>query len=156
MVNETTNHGVPVFVGEFTFFENEDSWEYGLGTFDDEGWSYTSWTYKVAGENSSWGMYTSPRTSNEVADIYNDSFETIYEKWSVTTADGFTRNDKIVDVLSRHFKQNSNETDDTPPAITGEDAIVCQGTKEPVELIINLQVKDDIDESFSLKEKKQT
>src|SRR5699024_2872024 len=77
MVNDITNYDVPVFVGEFTFFENIDSWEYGLSTFEQEGWSYTSWTYKVSGQDSSWGMYTAPRTSNEVVDIYNDDFDTI-------------------------------------------------------------------------------
>lgn len=144
MVNEITNYDVPVFVGEFTFFGNVDSWDYGLSTFDEQGWSYTSWTYKVSGENSSWGMYTAPKTNKEVVDIYNDDYDTIFSKWSVTT-DGFTRNDKIADVLSKHFKDNSYSKDTTKPEISGQDAEVEVGTNRSTAEIIDLQVKDDFD-----------
>lgn len=146
MVNEDTNYNVPLFVGEFTFFENVDSWEYGMSTFDREGWSYTSWTYKVSGENSSWGMYTAPRTSNEIADIYTDDFDTIKAKWSVTTADGFTRNEPIANVLSKYFKGVSLETGDTEaPVISGEDGTVKVGTTQSVGEIIDLHIKDNLD-----------
>lgn len=144
MVNEYTNYNVPLFVGEFTFFTNIDSWEYGLSTFDQQGWSYTSWTYKVSGEDSSWGMYTAPKTANEVADIYQDDFETIKEKWSVTTETGFTRNTPIADVLSAHFK-GQTMVDNEPPIIEGKNAEVEVKTTVPVAEIIDLYIKDNVD-----------
>lgn len=144
MVNEITNYNVPVFVGEFTFFTNTDSWDYGLSVFDEQGWSYTSWTYKVSGANSSWGMYTAPRTSNEVVDIYEDDFDTIKQKWRVTTEEGFTRNTPIADVLSKHFK-GDRTADTQAPIIQGQDAKVEVGTTKSVAEIIDLYVKDDFD-----------
>lgn len=78
MVNEDTNYQVPLLVGEFTFFSNLDSWK-AMDIFEEQGWSYTSWTWKVTGKNSSWGMYTS---GHDKVDIYNDSLETIRQKWA--------------------------------------------------------------------------
>ncbi|MFI3254913.1 MAG: chitobiase/beta-hexosaminidase C-terminal domain-containing protein [Eubacteriales bacterium] len=105
-VNEKTNYDLPTFVGEFTFFENEESWDYGLSCFHEENWSYTSWTYKVSGLNSSWGMYTQEKNSNTAVDIYRDSYETIAEKWSAVGTENFVRNDKIADIQEKYFYPN--------------------------------------------------
>lgn len=137
---EDTNYNVPVFVGEFTFFSNEVSWDYGLEIFNEQGWSYTSWTYKVSGDNSSWGMYTMPDNSSTKVDIYNDSFETIKAKWS---SFNFTRNDKYADKLSKYMKETT--ADETAPVIEGNDAKVQIGTNNDIQTIINLFVKDDHD-----------
>ena len=137
---EDTNYNVPVFVGEFTFFSNEVSWDYGLEIFNEQGWSYTSWTYKVSGDNSSWGMYTMPDNSSTKVDIYNDSFETIKAKWS---SFNFTRNDKYADKLSKYMKETT--ADETAPVIEGNDAKVQIGINNDIQTIINLFVKDDHD-----------
>ena len=137
---EDTNYNVPVFVGEFTFFSNEVSWDYGLEIFNEQGWSYTSWNYKVSGDNSSWGMYTMPDNSSTKVDIYNDSFETIKAKWS---SFNFTRNDKYADKLSKYMKETT--ADETAPVIEGNDAKVQIGTNNDIQTIINLFVKDDHD-----------
>lgn len=136
-VNQQTNYNVPLLVGEFTFFSNVDSWEYGLHVFDEQGWSYTSWTYKVAGDNSSWGMYTMPKNNSTNVNIQTDSYDTIKTKWS--TFD-FTRNTKIADVLSTHFKAEVMDT--KAPEIYGKNAKVELGTYLPVEEIIELFIKD--------------
>ena len=138
-VNEDTNYNVPVFVGEFTFFTNMDSWEYGLSVFDEQGWSYTSWTYKVAGANSSWGMYTMPKNDSTNVNINTDDFETVKAKWSNFD---FTRNTSIADVLSKHFKIVS---DLIAPVIEGNDAAVMVGVKATVSEILDLFIKDDQD-----------
>lgn len=132
-----TDFGVPVFVGEFTFFSNMKSWEYGLDIFDEQGWSYTSWTYKVAGDGSSWGMYTMPKNDNTSVDIYNDSYETILEKW---TTFNFTRNDDVADILSAHFKGVA--VDMIAPVIDGHDATTTVGDTRSVEELIDLYIKD--------------
>lgn len=140
MVNEIADYGIPTFVGEFTFFENIDSWEYGLNVFDKQGWSYTSWTYKVTGLNSSWGMLTNDR--NRDVDIYNDSFDEINEKWSKFY---FVRNDDIANVLSKHFNVKPNENDNSPASIIGKDATVIKGDKTSIENLLNLKIVDDFD-----------
>lgn len=139
-VNEDTNYNVPVFVGEFTFFTNMDSWEYGLSVFDEQGWSYTSWTYKVAGANSSWGMYTMPKNDSTNVNINTDDFETVKAKWSNFD---FTRNTSIADVLSKHFKIVSSDL--IAPVIEGNDAAVMVGVKATVSEILDLFIKDDQD-----------
>ena len=115
MVNEMTNYNVPTFIGEFTFFSNLDSWKYGLDVFEREGWSYTTWTYKVTGKGSSWGMFTG---DPQPVDIYKDSFDEIQRKWStVKTSESFTRNDKFADVLKPYFKlsvENDYSNDEEP------------------------------------------
>lgn len=137
---EETNYNVPLFVGEFTFFTNTDSWDYGLSVFDEQGWSYTSWTYKVAGANSSWGMYTMPKTDSTNVNISEDSFETIKTKWSNFD---FTRNNNVSDVLSKHFK--TVIVDETAPVINGHDASIKVGMDLPVEKIISLFIEDNQD-----------
>ncbi|WP_310605599.1 chitobiase/beta-hexosaminidase C-terminal domain-containing protein [Anaerosporobacter sp.] len=106
LINESTNYDVPVFVGEFTFFANTESWKQCLDIFEREGWSYTTWTFKVSdgGEGSSWGIYT--KKSNTV-NIKTDSVETIRSKWSEVTTDTFVRNTEIADILKGCFANNS-------------------------------------------------
>jgi len=54
------HYDVPVFIGEFTFFEDEAAWLKGLNLFEDRHYSWACWTYKknVDGSyNDSWGLY---------------------------------------------------------------------------------------------------
>lgn len=105
-VNEYTNYNLPILVGEFTFFSNTQSWFNGLNLFESEGWSYTTWTYKVTGEGSSWGLYTK---ANNPVDINNDSIETIESKWGRTlNTSKFTRNDKFADIMKTYFDRDPN------------------------------------------------
>ncbi|WP_144557857.1 glycoside hydrolase family 5 protein [Shouchella miscanthi] len=103
MVNEWTNYPVPLLVGEFTLFSNLQSWDYALRVYDDQRWSYTTWTYKVTGQGSSWGMYTGNPLE---VDIYADSEADIRRKWATAaTETSFTRNDPIVDVIQNYTKR---------------------------------------------------
>lgn len=89
------NYGVPTFVGEFTCFEQAEGWKAAMSTFNGQGWHWTTWSYKVTG-NSSWGIYNH---NPEKVDIYNDSADTIKNKWSaVGTANGW-KNDKIYNLV---------------------------------------------------------
>ncbi len=94
----STNYYVPTYIGEFTFFENEDSWKYGLDIFESEGWSYTLWTYKVMGA-SSWGIYCC-LNGNLRVDPLTDTFDEIKTKWSSLKTDGnFTPNQWLYELL---------------------------------------------------------
>ena len=93
------NYGVPTFVGEFTCFEQSEGWKAAMSTFNSQGWHWTTWSYKVTG-NSSWGIYNH---NPEKVDIYNDSADTIKNKWSaVGTANGW-KNDKIYNLVKPYL-----------------------------------------------------
>lgn len=62
---DTTNIGrdydVPVFIGEFTLFEDTQRWQKQLTMFDERNYSWTIWNYKTTVTGwwtSSWGVYT--------------------------------------------------------------------------------------------------
>ena len=61
MWNVFRNYDVPVLIGEFTLFEDQDAWARQLKMFDERNYSWTVWNYKttVMGDwTSSWGVYT--------------------------------------------------------------------------------------------------
>ena len=61
MSNIGRDYDVPVYIGEFSYFENKDAWEEGLQLFKDRNYSWTIWNYKtttVGWWTSSWGVYT--------------------------------------------------------------------------------------------------
>ncbi len=94
-----TDFGVPVLVGEFTLFDKLQSWEYALETFEEEGWSWTTWTYKTV-DCGNWGIYNSTTSTTPKANIYLDSAELIKDKWSKTaTSTSFKMNKYLHDLL---------------------------------------------------------
>ena len=100
------NYGVPTFVGEFTCFEQAEGWKAAMSTFNGQGWHWTTWSYKVTG-NSSWGIYNH---NPEKVDIYNDSADTIKNKWSaVGTANGW-KNDKIYNLVKPYLSGTVTST----------------------------------------------
>ena len=100
------NYGVPTFVGEFTCFEQAEGWKAAMSTFNGQGWHWTTWSYKVTG-NSLWGIYNH---NPEKVDIYNDSADTIKNKWSaVGTANGW-KNDKIYNLVKPYLSGTVTST----------------------------------------------
>lgn len=79
---------VPVFVGEFTCFEEEDAWEYTLKKYEENNVNYAVWTYKVYGTDTSWGIYSGAPA--EKVDPVTDSYDEIARKWSLQTTDNYT------------------------------------------------------------------
>lgn len=97
---EKFRHGVPLFVGEFTFFDNPESWAYALKTFNARGWGWTLWTYKVCLENSGWGLYNGLKRAPENVVTPRDDYASAAAKWGrVATADSFARNEWLAKVL---------------------------------------------------------
>ena len=47
---------VPIFIGEFTYFELKEAWSYILDLYNRNGFHYTTWNYK-ANNQGSWGIY---------------------------------------------------------------------------------------------------
>ena len=84
-------HHVPVFVGEFNLFDSIEAWEYGLKTFDELGWSWAIWTYKVTGPHMNWGLYQGLGRTAPFKATPDDDYETIKRKWSrLGTSESFT------------------------------------------------------------------
>lgn len=94
------NYGVPTYIGEFTSFDQEEAWKNTMSTFNQQGWSWTTWTYKVTGTNSSWGIYTH---NPQKVDIYNDSPDTIRQKWSGVGTSNASVNTKIYNVIKTYL-----------------------------------------------------
>ena len=77
-----------------------------MSTYNQQGWHWTTWSYKVTG-NSSWGIYNH---NPEKVDIYNDSADTIKNKWSaVGTANGW-KNDKIYNLVKPYLSGTVTST----------------------------------------------
>lgn len=100
------NYGVPTFVGEFTCFEQAEGWKAAMSTFNGQGWHWTTWSYKVTG-NSSWGIYNH---NPEKVDIYNDSADTIKNKWSAVGTENGWKNDKIYNLVKPYLSGTVTST----------------------------------------------
>ena len=100
------NYGVPTFVGEFTCFEQEQGWKTAMSTFNSQGWHWTTWSYKVTG-NSSWGIYNH---SPQSVDIYNDSADTIKNKWSAVGTSSAWKNNMIYNVVKEYLPGTVSST----------------------------------------------
>lgn len=110
LVNEMTNYNVPLLVGEFTLFNNIQSWDYALNIYEEQQWSYTTWTYKATGLGSSWGLYTGEPPK---VDINQDSENEIREKWSQAGTDtSYVRNDYIADTLRNYSNPSARVSDE--------------------------------------------
>ena len=93
---------VPHFAGEFTLFTNPQVWDYGMTRMAKEDWHWTIWSYKVTGNGSSWGLYTSKETAPNTPNVQTDSYDQILQKWGRwNTANYFTRNPMVGDVLKK-------------------------------------------------------
>ena len=86
------NFGVPLYMGEFTCYGRTEQWEYTLNAFNEAGWSWSSWTYKIHKKYmDSWGVVNVTSEENQI-DVYNDSYEDIFSAFSdLKTTDELTR-----------------------------------------------------------------
>lgn len=120
-----TNYNVPKLVGEFNFFGAKDEWIKYLGLYDDLGWGWTIWSYKVISVgswDSSWGLVVNkldlrnaPGTAQEdynlKLDLRTATYDEIMEEWSdeYTQYDGqdgdykLYRNGMLYNVLKGYF-----------------------------------------------------
>ncbi|MCL2847134.1 MAG: glycoside hydrolase family 5 protein [Firmicutes bacterium] len=85
---------VPILMGEFTVLPGGDhscqAWLSTLALFQEHGWSWTSWTYKVRSGigGSNWGIFNThiggnnPMGNSYMLNPRTDTFEDIIEKWS--------------------------------------------------------------------------
>lgn len=73
--------GVPLFMGEFTCYDNEEQWTYSLELMNSQNWHWTSWTYKTgSGYATTWGIFN-VNSAREKVNAYTDSYEEIVRKF---------------------------------------------------------------------------
>ena len=90
------DYDVPKFVGEFNFFGDKDAWSKYLNHYDQLGWGWTVWSYKIISVgwwDNSWGLVVNKMFLENDAetpiedyklklDIREASFEEIMNVWS--------------------------------------------------------------------------
>ena len=91
-----TDYDVPKFIGEFNFFGDKDSWSKYLNQYDELGWGWTIWSYKIVSVgwwDNSWGLVVNKMFLENSAetpvedyklklDIREASYEEIMSVWS--------------------------------------------------------------------------
>ena len=91
-----SDYDVPKFIGEFNFFGDEASWSKYLAQYDELGWGWTIWSYKIVSVgwwDSSWGLVVNKLNIQNDADtpiedyklkldLRTASYEEIMEVWS--------------------------------------------------------------------------
>ena len=123
-----TNYDVPKLVGEFNFFGSKDAWGKYLVQYDELGWGWTVWSYKIVSVgwwDSSWGLVVNklnlrndPGTATEdyklKLDLRTASYEEIMAAWSAesTQYDGqegaykLYRDGMLYDVFKDYFGED--------------------------------------------------
>ena len=93
------NYGVAAYVGEFN--NSDENQEYAYCAYLQARVSFTMWTYKVAKDNlGNWGLLSA---ASPEADLENDSYETLLEKWGeVLESEHFTVNPVVEDWIKTY------------------------------------------------------
>lgn len=105
--------GVPIFMGEFCCYEDEAFWDYTLGLLNDNGWHWTTWTYKILG-GSSWGVYNLSSREVESVNAHTDSYDEILRKFAaVKTTNArkhaFESENTLYNIIQKYAKQTKTE-----------------------------------------------
>ena len=104
-------YNVPIIVGEFSAWDKEKGWEELFDSFEKNGWSYLSWTYKANkylykggvnfGKKNTWGIY---ELDFKPVNIYTATFEEIYEVYSKVGTENAEKS-----VIYNFWKNNQNK-----------------------------------------------
>lgn len=91
-------YDVPVIVGEWSCWDREQDWYDAMEYFEEEGWSYLSWTYKAnkhfyQQENRSWGTegWGIYELDMESVDLSAATFEEIAAAWGAVGTENAER-----------------------------------------------------------------
>ncbi|WP_302625929.1 cellulase family glycosylhydrolase [uncultured Eubacterium sp.] len=104
---DSAGYNVPSYIGEFNYMSNSDTWGDGIKLLNDNNLNWTTWNYKCTAEYGNWGLYNTPGngsdndTNNYWADVENDSYDTILNKWS--RADESTKNAGVADKIKQYM-----------------------------------------------------
>ncbi len=103
MVSARKKYGVAIYIGEYN--NGDENQIYAYEKYSQNKISRTAWTYKTAkGNQGNWSLYYSDTSA---ADLKNDSYEEILEKWGSTlktTSKSWTLNTTLRDMLKNYAK----------------------------------------------------
>ena len=99
----TLKYRVPVFIGEFTFFDNPHCWHYGLEFFEKHGMSWAMWSYKGQVQ-SNWVLYQGAKRNQENIVTPETDFERAKEIFEGTdTSRAFQPNGALIELLKQYL-----------------------------------------------------
>ena len=108
----TTNYDVPIYIGEFNFFDKKDEWIKWLNEYDERGLNWSIWSYKtisVGWWDMSWRIYVykmNLRDEKLKLDVRTATYEEIKEVWSNQgTKETYKDTGILKSVLEQHFKK---------------------------------------------------
>lgn len=121
-VDDMKKYNVPIYIGEanFTYTTGDtlddeitnDIWPYALNQYDNNLFSYTFWSYKVA-KSSKYGMVYNLKYSyknQSMGLLLTDSYNTILNKWSMTVDEAqYDYASIYTDILKNDFINKSNK-----------------------------------------------
>lgn len=108
-------YNVPMFIGEFTFFDNKEHWAQWLAEYDRRGYGWTVWSYKAASVgywDTSWGLYVDQMNLGDgqlKTDVTKDSYEQILDCWSkvgtgnAANRGGYDKTGVLYEVMQTYF-----------------------------------------------------
>ncbi len=142
-VRDMKKYNVPIYIGETNFTytgDNEEldeevinsSWNYALKQYDNNLFSYTFWSYKVA-KSFRFGMVYNLRwnyKNQSMALLLTDDYDTIANKWSMNETDAhYDYVTTYVNILKNNFINNSDKP------IINNSAYTCTSGQELISSI---------------------
>ena len=111
-VLELKQYKIPIFIGETNFLwkDVDDVWKYAMSYYDSNLISYTFWNYKTAKSTSYGLVYNLDKNSNNLADLVNDSYNTINNKFKMNTNNGNYTLNKYYSVIRNNFAGNNEKS----------------------------------------------
>lgn len=113
------DYDVPRFIGEFSFFDDEENWLKYLNLFDDMGFGWTFWSYKtisVGWWDSSWGLYVQkmnldnkngvtgdPNIDRLKLDVRTATYDELYDAWSKQETSRWYNPEGMYKVIVKYF-----------------------------------------------------
>ncbi len=109
---QALDYSVPIFVGEFNVWgdssrsggdqTDEEAWDGVVELYTGLGWHFTTWNFKHAAQNSTWGLLNA---KGEVAqaNFKTDSFERIAQCWRAANSENYAENKTLTACIKPHL-----------------------------------------------------
>lgn len=118
-------YSVPTFIGEFNVWgdrerngrltqTDEEAWSGVVELYAGLGWHFTTWNFKHAAKNSTWGLLNA-KSDVAQANFRTDSFERIAECWRAANSTNYAENTTLTACITPHLS-NFNATLEEAPA----------------------------------------
>ncbi len=135
----------PVIIGEFNVWPDThpdktqhknnstqteaEAWSGVMELYCGKGWSFTTWNFKHAAGNSSWGLlnFNDGSVAYKQADVYNSTFEEIAEAWASHNSQNYHENTALTNCI-KPYLENFYTGEDLKP--TNEEYYILGNVSE--------------------------